>query len=179
MDVLDKFIEMSPYYILGIVILICVYFSPYRQMLTVKLQSVKKFIIFMLFITLIRIIAIKFDLLPYDLDHMRYISDLIKWQLLLMVFWEDATHTIPLAILKQHADTKFKKILYYLLLVITMISFAAGHTYQGGFSAALLSLYIPVTIYYGLRIGFGTVMIAHVLYDIITYIGIKFLCGAL
>ena len=83
---------------------------------------------------------------------------------LFMVFWEDLLFAV---LLIYYSEKVLPRWLFVPVVVISSLFFGAGHMYQGWFVALLLSLY-PYFISYkfGKKYGFGTVMVAHVVYDL-------------
>jgi membrane protease YdiL (CAAX protease family) len=62
------------------------------------------------------------------------------------------------------------RFLKFLMLVISSLTFAAGHLAYGPVWAGMLLIYVPFLSYrYGKKYGLGTVMVCHVLYDLFTY----------
>jgi hypothetical protein len=103
----------------------------------------------------------------------------IPWQTTLGVFWEDAVHALPLVLLgKMFANKTWYKIAKWPLLAAVMCSFGAGHLYQGVLAACMLSFYIPFSMKMGEKHGFGTVMLCHMMYDLITLLSIGWIVGA-
>lgn len=83
---------------------------------------------------------------------------------LFMVWWEDMLFGV---LLIYYAEMFLPRWLFVPVVVLSSLWFGAGHLYQGWFVALLLSLY-PYFISYkfGKKYGFGTVMVAHVVYDL-------------
>jgi hypothetical protein len=84
----------------------------------------------------------------------------------LLVFWEDTFFTLPILILEQYGIPKFVR---NILLAASAIAFASGHLAYGGIWAFCTLFYVPFISYrFGKKYGLGTVMVGHVLYDLIT-----------
>lgn len=120
------------------------------------------------------------------------------WRLVL-VFWEDAFYVLPIYLVSKKevgSWIKYKVLQFqkkYLkkgwipwigtkeksrnlkpvtwgLAVALSINFALGHAYQGVGGVLITMLYPYFISYrYGKKVGFGTVMICHILYDFITF----------
>ena len=139
-----------------------------KQLMRLDWGSVAKFLAFMTFLTVFRISANSFlsDMaglspatLPIELIY------LPVWHFFL-VWWEDAIFALPIYWLLK----KCKKWIAIPLIIALSLYFGYGHLYQGWFAVGLLSIYPYFISYrYGKRVGFGTVMVCHVLYDFITF----------
>lgn len=163
-----------PFWILGICMIISTLNSEYKDMLRIQPKSLAMFIKRMVLITIYRLIVMHF-FPPSPVDPVLS----IPVGLTATVFWEDAVFTMPLAIASMIlGDGWISKIIMGLLTVMVMISFGSGHLYQGAFSAAFISLYIPVVVKLGKKHGFGTVMLCHMLYDFVTIMTIKLFLGS-
>lgn len=159
--------HMYPFWILGILIIGMVIAAGQKHLVRIEKKSIKKWAFFLLYITAWRIFLSK-------ALHFNGIGDLKSMAMLplpmtLTVFWEDACHGLPLLILKKLiGKRKWLKPLYWFLLVAVMIEFGSGHVYQGLLPAFLLSFYVPYSIKMGNKYGFGTVMLCHMSYDMVT-----------
>lgn len=172
-------LRMYPYWILGLFMMYATYCSKYRNLLRIEWPKLTKFMFFLGFITIYRVIVFKvFAGHDFIRDATSGVTT-IPLMATLTVFWEDCAHALPLAIFSLFLgmDSLWKKILTYLVITMVAVSFGLGHVYQGYFAAFLLSFYIPYTFKKGQEVGFGTVMIAHVLYDFITLLTVKNLLG--
>lgn len=134
-----------------------------KKYIKIDFDAIKSFLIFMLWLTAIRTVLFFFSGSP-----MEGLLSRINPLLMLGVFWEDAVFVLPLIILKD--EKNIPNILYYTLFAISTAVFTLGHSYQGtiGLTSAI---YIYFSAKYGRKYGFGTVMICHTLYDLITYFG--------
>lgn len=172
-------LRMYPYWIMGLFMLFVTYQSKHRDLLRIQWKSVGKWILFLGGLTVYRIVLFK-----YFGDH-EYLKEAaegaltIPWQATLTVFWEDLCHTVPLVILSRWLgnDKLWKKALTWLAIIAVMISFGLGHVYQGAIAAFVLSFYIPFTFKKGQEVGFGTVMLCHVLYDLVTILTLQNFLG--
>lgn len=172
-------LRMFPYWIMGILTMIAVYNSEYRKLLRVEVKPLMKWILFLAVVTIYRIAVFHFLKGNDKLHNMTEGAMMIPWQATLTVFWEDACHGLPLAILGLALgnDKLWKKLLTWLAIFIVTVSFGLGHVYQGWIAATFLSLYIPFTLKRGKEIGFGTIMICHTLYDLATILTVKTFLG--
>jgi len=85
----------------------------------------------------------------------------------LLVFWEDAFFGISSYWILKY----FKKSISVPLVVLLSGVFGYGHLYQGLYAVICLSFYpFFVSRRYGLKNGFGTVMICHILFDFSTFL---------
>lgn len=101
--------------------------------------------------------------------YLKDIADFIPLPIVLGVFWEDVTTSLPLVLLeKYYANKSWFKYLKWPLLFMTMVGFGSGHLYQGAYMAMILSLYVPLGMAIGKKYGFGTLMACHILYDFLT-----------
>jgi membrane protease YdiL (CAAX protease family) len=84
------------------------------------------------------------------------------------VFWEDAVFTLPILFWERYSNPS--KWLVYPVLAASAIFFGMGHLYQGIMGGVMAAFYLFVISYgYGKKHGLGTVMICHVLYDMLTF----------
>lgn len=172
-------LRMYPYWIMGLFMLFAVWHSEYKNLLRVQPKAVLKWALFLVGLTAYRIVIFKYFSGNEMLQNVKSGAGIIPWQATLTVFWEDACHGLPLAImsLKLGKDKLWKKILTWAMIVFAMFAFGLGHVYQGVIAAFFLSFYIPFTFKKGQEVGFGTVMICHTLYDLATILTIKTFLG--
>lgn len=172
-------LRMYPYWIMGIFMLFAVYQSNHRDLLRIELNKIGKWILFLGGLTIYRIIVFKLFSGNEYLHQAGTGASIIPWQATLTVFWEDACHSLPLVILARALGTDrwWKKGLIGAAIALVMVSFGLGHVYQGYLAAIFLSFYIPFTYKKGQEVGFGTVMICHMLYDLATILTIKQFLG--
>lgn len=179
MEFTELALRMYPYWIMGIFMLCVTYFSKYRYLIRIDWNSVAKWGIALFVVTLMRFIVLYLFRDTIKLSEIASGATTIPWQASLTVFWEDACHTLPLAILSiiLGQDKLWKRILIRIAIVAVMISFGLGHVYQGYTAAILLSFYIPFTLKKGMQLGFGTMMIAHTMYDLVTMLTLHAFLG--
>ncbi|NJO48227.1 MAG: hypothetical protein HC840_00765 [Leptolyngbyaceae cyanobacterium RM2_2_4] len=168
-------LRMFPYWIMGLFMLYATYQSSHRDLLRVDFKATAKWILFLGGLTLYRYGVFKLFSGNETLHDMTSGAAMIPWQATLTVFWEDMCHTVPLVILSRWLgnDKMWKKVLTWGAIVLVMLSFGLGHVYQGYWAALFLSFYIPFTYKKGQEVGFGTVMICHTLYDLVTILSIQ------
>lgn len=132
-----------------------------KLLMRVELNAIARFLAFMALVTCFRLAMISaFGTSNFTLPSNKF------WQLA-MVWWEDAVFSIPIYLLS--TSTKINKVVKISLIVIISMLFGLGHTYQGLFGVAITSLYpYFISTRYAKQHGFGTVMLCHILYDIIT-----------
>lgn len=172
-------LRMYPYWIMGLFMLFVTYQSKHRDLLRIQWKSVGKWLLFLGGLTIYRIAMFKL------FEGHQYLQDaaegamIIPWQATLTVFWEDLCHTVPLVILTRWLgkDKLWKKMISWLAIGMVMVAFGLGHVYQGVIAAVVLSFYIPFTYKKGQEVGFGTVMLCHVLYDLVTILTLKNFLG--
>ena len=153
-------------YYIGIAILLAVYlFDP--KTVRIQWNSVASFCGFMAFITVMRIALFdyqmsqgaSFPVMPPEI----YQSGI--WRLA-MVFWEDCFYALPI----YYAFKYLNKWPAWIFAIILSAHFGAGHVYQGVGTAIFLSIYpIFIANKFGVKYGFGTVMVCHILYDMFTF----------
>jgi hypothetical protein len=167
---------MYPFWILGILVMWAVIAAGKKQLLKVEFKPVVKWCTFLALLTVWRIMMAK--LASYNGIHDAE-PFIIPWMASFTVFWEDACHGLPVLLLRQLIGVHkwWAKILNFIMLAVTMFSFGLGHLYQGLVPAMILCMYIPYSIRCGKKYGFGTVMICHMLYDLVTLLFVQYLAG--
>ena len=151
-------------YFLGAVICLVIY-NTNKDLLKVKLDSVSKFLTFMVFVVAYKLTVISFFNTP--------VSDApFPFWSLSMVWWEDAVFAIPIYFISQ--SIRLNKLLKFSLILLISLLFGVGHAYQGIVGILVTSLYpYFISVRYGKVHGFGTVMVCHIIYDMIIYSTIK------
>lgn len=166
---------MYPYWILGVLVIMAVIAAGQKHLVRVEARPVFNWCVFLIVMTAIRLFLLNcfgFQGItgpPIGLK-------MIPWTAALTVFWEDACHGLPLLILSNMIGDKkrWAKAVNALALVLVSISFGIGHLYQGPFVALLLCFYVSSSINYGKKYGFGTVMLCHTLFDLVTFLYVKY-----
>jgi len=144
-----------------------------REILRFDYKAVQTFLWFMVGLTFLR-----FFLFSIAAEFGLYITDInqglehIKFWRLGLVFWEDAFFAIPIYYMVD--KWKWKEYIWLPITAILSIRFGIGHMYQfeAAYFAALLIPYLAF-YRYGKKYGFGTSMVCHILFDMITIITFK------
>jgi len=140
---------------------------------TVRIQwdSLAKFLAFIVVVILFRISLFSYSgdipSIPPELDRP-------VWPFAL-VFWEDAFFVLPLFFLNK-IKCLSKWYIWYPVAIALSINFGLGHAYQGVLAVFEAGLYVTLVSYrYGKKVGMGTVMLAHIIYDFSTFYTIKYI----
>jgi hypothetical protein len=158
--------DVYPFWILGVLVMGAVVLAGRKNLLRAQGTPLIKWLFFLLITTLYRIGAHKLFPHFHGVGDTEQVAMLLPWTVTLTVFWEDACHGLPLLILKELLGVnKLAKPIYYLAMLLTMMSFSLGHMYQGILPAIILSFYI------------GTMMICHILYDLVTLLFAQYIFG--
>lgn len=151
---LDVFV-MLPYWLIGAVIFrISRFFDP--KLTRVSWPPIARFIRFMVIVTVLRML-IGTPQLPFP-----PLTEYIK---LMGVFWEDLVHVLPALIMTK---LKIPNFFVYAFLFLSSVAFATGHLYLSPIWALITTIYPAISFHYGKKHGLGTVIICHILYDIVT-----------
>lgn len=127
----------------------------------------------MLYVTFVRVIVYLLLGTPNSAQDSNSPMNKIELLSILGVYWEDAFFTLPILILER---LKTNRVILIILLCLNAISFALGHLSYGLLWATITLLYVPFISYkYGKSNGLGTVMVCHILYDLITLITLRHL----
>lgn len=179
MDIKTLALNMYPYWLLGIFVILATIFGGYKEVVRVEKPALLKWLKFLGMVTVYRIILFKlFPNNPMLKDAIKNVTS-VPWQITPSVFWEDACHGMPLFFIQLWLGTDkwWKQAIHAALLAMVMVEFGLGHVYQGVLAACMLSLYVPYSIKLGKKYGFGTVMIGHILFDLTTILTLKLLAG--
>lgn len=139
----------------------------------IEKNKVKEFLFFLIKITIFRLVV--HMIFGFSGAANSPSSPMNKIQILtiLGVYWEDAFFTLPILILER---LKVNKAILMILLCLNSISFALGHLSYGALWATITLFYVPFISYkYGKTNGLGTVMVCHILYDLVTLITLRHL----
>jgi len=178
MSIWEVALRMWPFWLMGVAMLVLTYRSEHRNLIRIEPKGIFKFCKILAVITIIRMIMFKLLMPDSMAETARSVTDMIPIPVLLSVFWEDACHTLPLALAGAMWGTKkFYPILSKIALVVVMLAFGSGHIYQGLIPACAICVYIPYTLSLGKKFGFGTVMICHIMYDMATLLSLKWMLG--
>jgi hypothetical protein len=144
----------------------------FRGVCRIKKKSVVRFIKVMLVVTVVRVVLAHLTGQGHD-PNPNSPMNTIKMVSLLGVFWEDTFFTLPILIARKMGASK---LLLFIMLAISSATFASGHLAYSPLWAAITLFYIPFVSYkYGKLNGLGTVMVCHILYDIITIATVRYL----
>lgn len=176
MNFLDFALELYPYWLMGVFVIWATIQSGNKDVVRIDWKAISKWIVVLACLALYRFCVFKLFPNAPALKSAAKIVTQIPLAITLMTPWEDAMHCLPLILLQRLIGTKwYTWPIHGLAILILMISFGAGHLYQGIFSAVLLSLYVPYSVRLGKRLGVGTVMVGHVLYDFTTLLTLRML----
>lgn len=148
----------------------CVYFP---KIMRIQWGSVSSFVAFMVLITFVRIGIVSFkECMNIPIAPMNLELTQLPMFFLLLVGWEDLVFGFSIFLVSK---TIKKPLILYLFIVISSLQFGILHGYQGWWAALILSLYPYFISYkYGLKCGFGTVIVCHIIYDFMTIYFEKF-----
>jgi hypothetical protein len=170
---------MYPFWILGALVIIATVCAGQKNLLRIEIKPILKWCSFLILITGIRIFLLKsagyVGLTGTPTGLMA-----IPWVASFTVFWEDICHSLPLVILNDLIGTtrKWARVVNQIALFTVSVSFGLSHLYQGIVVSAILCFYVPYSIKYGKKYGFGTVIVCHTLFDLVTFLFIKYFMGA-
>lgn len=176
MDIKITVLHYLPYWIMGIMMVFLTMRSENdRDLMRIQPKSLLKFARVMLMVTFYRCILMHF--FPPTMQSAGPVLQIPLW-LTATVGWEDACHTLPLAIISRFlGDSKLAKLAMIPMTMMVMLSFGLGHVYQGILPACMISFYIPIVTNLGKKHGFGTVMLCHMAYDFITLLTVRLFLG--
>lgn len=161
-------------WLFGLFVILSVYYSKHRNMIRIEIEPIIFWCKMLAIITVGRVIAFKY----FDMNHDGSAVADIPTFATLTVYWEDTISLILVLFLNMVGDDKiWKKAINFAAIVLTMIYFGSGHMYQGIASAVMLSFYIPFSIKKAPKIGWGTLMVCHTLYDLTTILTVKNFVG--
>jgi len=179
MDIKYWALNMYPFWLLGIFMILATVFAGYKEVVRVEKVALLKWLRFLCIITAYRVVLFKlFPNVTMLKEAVKNVTS-VPWQITPSVFWEDAAHTLPLFFIQMWlgTDKLWKRIVHYILLTMIMIEFGLGHVYQGIPAAIALSFYIPYSLKLGKKFGWGTIMIGHILFDLTTILTLKLFAG--
>ena len=178
MDVKQVADGLIPAWCMGIWMMYLIWNSDHKDLLRVSKTGLMKFAKILLTITIFRVFYISVIAPDEVLVGMRSIGDMIPWQTLFGVFWEDMCHAVPLVLLGTMIQgKKWLKPLYMMLIAAISVSFGLGHSYEGLQSVVMMTAYVPITMRLGKKYGFGTIMLCHIAYDLLTFFTFKTIAG--
>jgi len=151
--------------------IVLVYFVD-RKTVRFDINIVGKFLTFMTIVTFLRIAIMSYQVYAGGGGFDTSVLSRINFWEFTFVFWEDAVFAMSIYYIKD--VFKAPKWVWIPFVVLLSVLFGIGHSYQGTL-AAVITLFVPYYVFYkyGARHGFGTTMVCHVLYDMITYATVK------
>ena len=127
-------------------------------------RPILTFLKYMVFITSLRMLMF---ILMQSQPHSAAMDSLSLCSVL-GVFWEDAVFCLPLLVMDK---LKVSRYLKYISIALSSLIFATGHLAYSPMWATITLLYIPCISYrFGKKHGILTVMVCHILFDLITLI---------
>lgn len=177
MSFLDFASRMFPYWCLGAFMFWAVWKSDYKDLLRFEWKSFAKWFAFLCAVTVYRFFMIRMAVHAGIDLHLGPVKSLPVGAVF-FTFWEDLCHGLPLVLLRRMIGTsKWTWPIHALAMLGIMIAFGSGHQYQGNVAAILLSFYIPFSVQFAQKRGFGTLMLGHILYDFSTIMTIRMALG--
>ncbi len=177
MSFTDFALRMFPYWCLGGLMFWATWKSDYKDLLRFDAKAFAKFSLYMLIISLIRYHMIKWIVSMGGGANFQAVKGL-PIGAIFFVPWENMAHSLPLVLLRRMIGTsKWVWPIHALAMAMIMISFGSGHLYQGVTAAMFISLAVPFDVHWGQKVGFGTTMCCHVLYDLATIMTIRMVIG--
>lgn len=178
MDIQTVASEMYPSWLLGISIILLILWSGQKHHLRVNKEGLKKWARLLFIATCWKVAIYKVFAFSSLFGGSMEQASFIPISMAFTVFWEDAVFGLPLMLLRlKIGNKKWPLPFYWLYMAIAMAVFGSGHTYQGIIQACMLSFYVPLTVRIGKKHGFGTVMIGHMMYDLVTLTFMKIMYG--
>lgn len=151
--------------------------SDYKDLLRFDKKCFAKFFLYMLTISLIRYFMIKW-IVSMGMGANFQAVKTLPIGAVFFVGWENLCFSVPLVLLRRMIGTnKWTWPIHALAMSMIMLSFFSGHTYQGVFAAAIISFAVPMDMHWGQKVGFGTTMSCHVLYDFMTLMVVRLVVG--
>ena len=170
-------LRMFPYWALGGIMFWAIWKSDYKDLLRFDLKTFAKFFAYMSVVSLFRYFMIK-TIVHYGAGSNFQAVKGLPIGAIFFVGWENLAHSIPLVLLRRMIGTsKWVWPIHALAMLTVMMAFMGGHLYQGIFAAAIISLAVPADVHWGQKVGFGTTMSCHVLYDLATILTIRLAIG--
>ena len=145
-----------------------------KDILRIQLGSVTNFIGFLFIVVAFRICLTSL-FKEFGIDMHSHIYKMAPIWTVGLVWWEDAFFALPIYFLYKYVqDTKYLKLIKILIVIALSTFFASGHMYQG-WMAVVVTFFYPyfMSYKYGKKVGFGTVMVCHILFDVVSRLTIK------
>jgi hypothetical protein len=148
--------------------LIFLFFIFDRKTIRIEWDAIARFLVFMTLATFVRLSVIELMTMLDPMSAPSLPRQLLEMPKILFatVWWEDGFYVLPIFLAYKYCNKYFA----HLIAILFSLHFGLGHAYQGTFGILVTSIYpVFISLKYGSKYGFGTVMISHVLYDYITY----------
>lgn len=161
--------QISQFHIGCFILLLYMIFD--KNTVRVQWDSLAKFIAFLCVVFVLRISMISasgdLPLNPAEL------ANRPSWPFAL-VFWEDAFYVLPLMFMDKFKWLK-KWFIWWPVAIALSVHFGLGHAYQGNTAIFITAIYpIFISYRYAKKVGMGTVMLGHILYDFSTFWMVKY-----
>lgn len=170
-------LRMFPYWCFGALMFFAIWKSDYKDLMRFDSKAFGKFLLFMCGVSAFRYFMISILVHFIGTNSFQAVNQL-PIGAVFFVGWENLAHSIPLVLFRRMIGTsKWTWPIHLLTTLVVMFSFANGHLYQGALAATFISLAIPLDIHWGQKVGFGTTMSCHVLYDFATIMIIRLAIG--
>ena len=166
---MEWILQISQFHIGCLILLLFAIFD--KETIRVEWDSLSKFITFLVVVFVLRISIISISgTLPINPVEL---TNRPTW-LFVLVFWEDCFYVLPLLFMDKFKWLK-KWYIWYPVAIALSIHFGLGHLYQGTQAVFITAMYpILVSYRYSKKVGMGTVMLAHILYDFSTFWMVKY-----
>jgi len=169
--------KMFPFWGLGALMGWAIWKSDYKDLLRFDWKAFSKFFLFMAVVSTYRYYMLRFKIAHGADLHLDAVKSL-PIEAVFFVFWENLYHSVPLVLLRRMIGTnKWVMPIHALAMAMVMISFGIGHAYQGIFAATFISFAVPFDVHWGQKVGFGTTILCHILYDFLTIMTIRLAMG--
>lgn len=179
MDVKQVADGLFPFWCLGLWMMHLIWNSDHKDLLQVSKEGLWKFTKFLAIVTAARVFYLSVIAPDAVLENIRQIGNTIPWQTMFGVYWEDMCNALPLVIIgRMIVDKKWLKPLHIALIAAMSMTFGAMHAYEGLQAAVTMMFYIPFTMRLGQKYGFGTVMLCHIAYDLVTFFTFQTIAGS-
>lgn len=166
------------YWMLGAFMVYATIMSGNKDLMQVQVKPLKKWVMFLVFLTAYRFVMLRFFTDQAFLQNAANVVASVPVAAAFTVFWEDMAFAVPLVLLKRLSEkTKWYKYAKWAALALMMAAFGSGHIYQGWPAVVATSLYVPLSMTRGQAIGFGTMILCHMLYDASTIMAIRMALG--
>lgn len=159
--------------IIGITALVDFKRPPKEKFLRVDLDFISKFLAFMVIVTAFRLCTLDFLIEAVPEWTNRFLkpfqnmtSEISLWRLG-VVWWEDAFFVLPVVYMQ-----RYSKKVWIPFAALIFACFGMGHAYQGIYAIFISMCYPILSLNLGREYGYGTMMVCHVLFDIIGFLTI-------